>query len=86
MALGYLQCGFVWGFVPARMNLPDPLPETGLEPDVRRQFNKLLAYIRTLTPRESGTVAVNRTQAGFTVEVKDSARGSGGNNQPPRWG
>lgn len=68
------------------MNLPEPLPESGLEPEVRRAFNRLLAYVRTLTPRESGTVSVNRTQAGFTVDVKDSARGSGSETSTPRWG
>lgn len=67
------------------MNLPDPLPENGLEPEVRRRFNQLLAYVRTLTPRESGTVAVNRMASGVTFEVKESARGSG-NNETPRWG
>lgn len=68
------------------MNLPDPLPETGLDPESRRKINAILAYLRTLTPRESGTIAVNRMASGVTFEVKESARGSGNNDTTPRWG
>jgi len=68
------------------MKLPDPVPENGLEPDLRRRFNELLRVVRTLQVRESGTVAVSHTQAGTFVEVKASAAGNGNNSNIPRWG
>ena len=66
------------------MNLPEPVPENGLEPDLRRKFNQLLRAVRTLKVRESGTMAVSHTEGGTFVEVKNSARGGG--NSTPRWG
>lgn len=68
------------------MNLPDPVSEKGLEPELRRKFNQLLAFVRTIVPRDSSTVAVNRTASGVHLGVKPSARGSGGNGGVPRWG
>lgn len=67
------------------MNIPNEVPENGLEPDVRRALNALIRYIRETQPRDSSTVAVHRTTSGTHIEVKESARGSG-RNQVPRWG
>jgi len=66
------------------MTLPDPVPENGLEPDLRRRFNQLLRAVRTLKVRESGTMAVSHTEAGTFVEIKASAKGGG--DSTPRWG
>jgi hypothetical protein len=67
------------------MNLPDPISEKGLEPDLRRRFNRLLAAVKTLQIKETATTAVDRTAGGTFVHVKPSAGGGGANNVP-RWG
>ena len=67
------------------MNLPNEVPENGLEPDVRRALNALIRYVRQSQPKDSATVAVTKLGSGVHLEVKESARG-GGNGAVPRWG
>ncbi len=67
------------------MKPPEKIPEGGFDPEMRRKYNALLAYVRTLTPRESATMAVSHTEGGVVQEVKPSARGSG-DSTTPRWG
>ena len=65
------------------MKIPNRLNERGLEPEIRREFNKLLAYVRTIAPKDSSSVAVSQTEMGAHIQVKPSARGG---DATPRWG
>ena len=67
------------------MNLPDKVSEKGLEPDLRRAFNRLIDYLREMQPRSSASVSVQRTTEGVSLSVNPSARGSG-NGGTRRWG
>jgi molybdenum cofactor biosynthesis enzyme MoaA len=67
------------------MRIPDKVSEKGLEPDLRRAFNQLVEYLRTIQPRDSSSVSVSTTTNGVTLAVKPSARGNG-SGSVPRWG
>jgi len=67
------------------MNLPDKVSEKGLEPDLRRAFNRLIDYLRAMEPRSSASVSVQRTTEGVSLSVNPSARGSGSGGTP-KWG
>jgi len=67
------------------MRIPEKVSEKGLEPDLRRAFNQLVEYLRTMQPRDSASVSVSNTTNGVTLAVKPSARGDG-SGSVPRWG
>ena len=67
------------------MNLPDKVSEKGLEPELRRAFNRLIDYLRAMEPKSSASVSVQRTTEGVSLTVNQSARGIG-NGGTPRWG
>lgn len=67
------------------MKPPEPLNESGLEPEVRRKVNALLRYVQSLRLLDHSDVEIDRTSQGTFIRPK-----GGGNtdttNNVPRWG
>jgi len=67
------------------MKFPEKVSEKGFDPDMRREFNAVVDYLRSLTPRSSTGAEVERGADGFTIRPKNTGD-STNNNQAPRWG
>jgi len=66
-------------------DIPEEIPENGLEPEVRRAYNRLVRFVRRMIPRDSASVSVTHSAGGVHLAVKENARGNG-NGSIPRWG
>lgn len=65
--------------------LPEKLPEKGFAKAEAITINKLIDYVKTLSPLPSADTEVDRTEHGFRIRSRGRGDDDGTGNVP-RWG
>lgn len=60
------------------MNLPSKLSETGLGAKEKRKINEIIDYLKSITPRDTPTIAHDRTPTGIMPRAKSQPTTTGG--------
>ena len=81
--MGFLSVG--QGPLYRRMNLPQKINESGPMSKEKRTVNEIIDYLRTLTPIQTPTTAVEHTARGVAHHVKPSTTTTS-DTTAPRWG
>jgi hypothetical protein len=67
------------------INIPQELKESGIATVEKREFNRLVRYVRSLKPIQNDTVQIEHTVNGVSIRAKPST-GTTESTTAPRWG
>lgn len=64
---------------------PNEIPETGLDKAAKREFNRMVRYVRSLRPIQNDTVQIEHTVNGVSIRAKGGGSSSS-TSTVPVWG